>query len=369
MATLILKATEKCNSNCYYCDVVYNKKNASSMSVEVLEQVFIRINEFLEDDTGQRIEILWHGGEPLLMGTEFYQQAVSFQERYCRNTQSRINHGMQTNLNALNENFLEIFKALGITSVGTSYDPIPHMRGPGKNIDSDIYNRNFMRGISILDENDISWGVIYVVTRKSLPRARDLFFFLTNLGLSGNININPVLIYDSKRTDVAITSEEYVSFLGEFFEFWWERRRRFPAIEPFRSLVENIINRKNRLFCVYSGNCAFQNINISPSGEASQCGRSDDWGLLQYGNIFERSLKDILKNPQRDALIERNDILRQTECKDCRFWNICHGGCPLDSYSRHGDFVHKSEWCSSRINFIEKYFEPITGVKYVPFGN
>lgn len=369
MAAIILKATEKCNSNCYYCDVVYKKNTGTSMPLDILELTFFRINEYLKTFPDEKIELLWHGGEPLLLGPKYYWSAFKFQEKHCPETTNRIEHNIQTNLTCFNEGFVEIFQKLGINVIGTSYDPVPHMRGPGKPIDSDKYNKRFMKALNILEKHRIGWGMIYVVTKKSLAKPLDVFLFLTNLRLSGGINFNPVLIYDKERRDVAITPEEFVEFLGEIFPIWWKYRHRYPDIEPFKSLVDNIIEEGLSLGCVDSGDCTYHHINIAPDGETSQCGRSADWGLLQYGNIKEKSFDEILHNKQRDQLEKRVKKLPLKDCKGCRFWELCHGGCPLDAYSQHKDFMHKSEWCDAKRGFIEKNFEPITETKFTPRGD
>lgn len=366
MATVIFKATEKCNSNCYYCDVVRKENTGESMSLDVLETAFIRFDEYLNEFPDEKIELLWHGGEPLLLGVDYYRTAIGLLDERCKNTKSRIKHNIQTNLTCFTEDFVEIFNDLGITAVGTSYDPEPHMRGPGASIDSDTYNRRFIRGLNTLENNGFGWGMIYVVTKKSLSKPLDVFYFLTNLKITGGVNFNPVLIYDEERKGIAVTPEEYVDFLGEIFPEWWGNRHRYPDIEPFKSLVNNIINGHRSLSCVDSGNCTYHHINITPDGETSQCGRSADWGLLQYGNIREKSLKEIIEDIQRRELEERVNYLRENDCAECRFWEICHGGCPLDAYSRHKDFMHKSEWCNAKRGFIEKYFEPITGSRFEP---
>ena len=364
MATIIVKATEKCNSNCYYCDVVYKKDTGKSMPLEILETLFIRINEFLKAEIGERVEILWHGGEPLLLGPQYYMSALKLQDKHCLDTKNRITHNIQTNLTCFNSEFMQPFKELGIHSIGTSYDPEPHMRGPGKRIDSDTYNRRFMQALELLDRNDIAWGLIYVVTKKSLAKPLDIFLFLSNLTMGKGFNMNPVLIYDDKRKNIAITPEEFVEFLGAIFPYWWKYRQRYPDVNPFKGLVENVINRDLSLSCGDSGACTYHHINVAPDGQTSQCGRSADWGLLQYGNIRDKSLGEILHDQQRDPLNERIEVLPKTECSDCRFWDICHGGCPLDAYSQHGSFMHKSEWCEAKRGFMERYFEPVTGVKF-----
>ena len=336
------------------------------MSLDLLEVVFTRINEYLEGNPSENIEILWHGGEPLLLGPQYYRTALEFQEKYCRETNGRITHNIQTNLTCFTEEYVEVFRNLGISSVGTSYDHEPHMRGFGKERDSDSYNKKFMTALGLLERRGFGWGMIYVVTKKSLTRPLEIFFHLTNMRLSGGISFNPVLIYDEERKDVEVTPAEYVEFLGAIFPCWWKNRQRYPDVEPFRSLMQNIIEGQVSLGCVDSGTCTYHQINVAPDGEASQCGRSSDWGLLSYGNILEKTFSKILQDKQRDQLHERVKILPTTECLGCRIWDLCHGGCPLDAYSKHKDFMHKSEWCESKKEFIYKYFEPITGVKFCP---
>lgn len=366
MTALILKVTEKCNSNCAYCDVVMNKTRAKEMSLEVLELVFQRINEYLKNDPDEQITLIWHGGEPMLPGPDYYRAATQLFHRICGNTKNRINQMMQSNLTLFSEDFVRIFRELGINQMGTSYDPEPHLRGPGSPNNSDLYNRQFMRGHALAVKHGFGAGIIYVITQKSLKNPLDIFIFLSNLSPGGGFNMNPVLIYDNERQDLAITPEEYVSFLGAIFPFWWEHRKRYFDMQPFNTLTKIIRDKENCFHCAESGECAFNHINIDPSGEASHCGRSSDWDLLSYGNVRDRSLEEILSDPQRKELSRRNQILLSGECRDCRLWNICHGGCPLDPYPEHSSFMHKSKWGCARGTFIKKHFEPVTGLRYAP---
>ena len=142
MATVILKVTEQCNSNCYYCDVTYKPGYKHSMSLEILEVVFQRINEYLISHPKETVKLIWHGGEPLILGAGYYRRAVWLLGAHCSETLPRINHVIQTNLTCFDQSFVGPFKSLGISGVGTSFDPEPHMRGPGSDIDSDITMRD-----------------------------------------------------------------------------------------------------------------------------------------------------------------------------------------------------------------------------------
>jgi len=366
MATMILKATETCNSRCSYCDVVGKKSPRTSMSHEMLEIVFRRIGEFLAANPGDKMEIIWHGGEPLLLGADYFREAKRLQDLRCAGVADRISHTMQSNLIAFDDSFVEPLRALGVRSIGTSFDAEPGVRGGGRASDTEAYNRKFLKGVVSLERHGFSWGMIYVVTRRSLARPLDVFHQLTNLQLAGSISLNPVLLYGGQDRSLAVTPAELVEFLGAIFPTWWRQRARFPPFEPFRSYAENIVAGRTRFACVDSGACSFQHVNVAPDGAASQCGRASDWNLLPYGNVADRPLAEILRDPQRQELHRRYPVLREGECAGCRFWGLCHGGCPLDSWSAHGTFDHKSEWCEAKRGFIERYFEPVTGATWTP---
>ena len=366
MPTIILKVTEKCNSNCAYCDVVSNRSQAEHMSLNILEILFKRMNAFLEAHPGETIHVTFHGGEPLLVGTEFYRAAYAFHLRYLRSKGDHIRYGIQSNLTLFSEEFAKVFHDLGMDNIGTSYDPEPHVRGPGVSHDSNLYNRMFMQGDGVAQRSGFTSGIIYVVTKKSLKNPLKVFHYFTNLRPGGAFDIHPVLLYYHRREELAITPAEYVSFLGAIFPVWWKYQHRYPNVEPFHSMLKIIKKGELSLPCTLSGACAYQHVNVDPCGETSQCGRSSDWGLLPYGNIRERSLEEILCDPARDELCRRNDILLQGECRGCRFWMLCHGDCPLDSYPKHSDFLHRSEWGCAGKTFIEQYFEPITGLRFHP---
>jgi len=362
MKVIIFKPVEICNSNCIYCDVV-KKGSHAIMSYQLLELVFSRFNEFLECHPDESLQLIWHGGEPCLLGVDYFKKAIEIQNRICKNTKTRIEHAIQSNLTLISQEFLEVFRKLGIEMIGTSYEPIPHMRGPGENRDSEQYNRKFLEGIRLLEKNNFNWGVIYVITRKSLDKPLDIFYFLTNFKLNVAPCLNPVKIFDKDVHNLAISPHEIADWLGTIYQVWYKHRDRFPHVRPFQSLTESIENKKFSLGCEDSGHCAYNWIYIGPEGKTSHCGRSGDYDLLAYGNIRDKTLDEIFNDKQRDLINNRSKILPETECKECRFWGLCHGGCPLDAYMKHKDFNHRYPNCEARKILFEKYIEPVTGIK------
>lgn len=184
MPTLIFKETEACNSNCIYCDVIARKK-PKTISMDHLKKVFVYINEYLEKFPNEYFSIVWHGGEPLIVGVDFYRKVLEFQETYCSSTKSRIEHDIQSNLTLITQEMIDVLKQMGITRVGTSYEPYKGIRGFGPMRDSDAYNKKFFRGIELLQKNGMTWGFIYVVTKNVIDKPLEIFNLLSNFKVKG----------------------------------------------------------------------------------------------------------------------------------------------------------------------------------------
>lgn len=363
MLKIIFKPTERCNSNCRYCDVV-RKRKTPDMTREMLKLVFSRIGEYLAATPGEAVKLVWHGGEPLLLGADYFRFAADCEDRFLGAEKKRLLHSVQSNLTLLTPEILDAAKLLRLESFGTSYEPMPEVRGFGHGVDWQAYNKKLESAVELLKSSGFRYGIIYVVTRKSLDRATDIFHALTNFCGQGGVIINPVLIYGEDPCGLRITPEQFAGFIGEIFPVWWKNRQRYPSIFPFEQYVNNIIHGEKSLSCNDSGDCARSFMYIGPAGSVSQCGRAADWNIVSYGNIRERSLAEILADGRRGDFERRNVLLRTGECRGCRLWGLCHGGCPLDSFPANGDILHKSYLCQATKIFVEKYFEPITGTRY-----
>ena len=361
MITIIFKAVEKCNSNCIYCGVI-KKRQDVVMQYDLLQEVFQKINDYLLKFPEEKIVFTWHGGEVCLLGAEYFYKAIELLDRCCRTTKARIKHLVQTNLTLINQNIIDAFKILGIESVGSSYEFIPHIRGFGKNRDSMAYNKKFFEGINLIEKNGLSWGVIYVVHKQSLNNPLEVFQMLVNLNVACPPKFNKIYIYDEDKYHLAITGREFADFLGAIMPFWWAHRERFPNITPFSHFYDSYTRKMNRMDCELAGRCSHKWLYIGATGKVSQCGRAGDFEVLSYGNIQDQTLEKLLNNPQRNDIGNRIAILQDTECKDCKFWMVCHGGCPLDAMVVKGSMYRKATHCEWVKPFLAEYFEPITGL-------
>jgi uncharacterized protein len=361
MAVIIFKAIEKCNSNCIYCDVIRKHQN-EIMPYDLLELVFKRINEYLEETPEDDVHLTWHGGEACLLGADYFRKALEFQNRHCAGTKDRIIHLIQSNMTVMTQELVNVFKELGIDRIGSSFEVLPNIRGIGKNRDSKKYNEQFFRGVNLAEKNGLSWGFIYVVHRLSLPHAERILYTLNNLNPKTPPAFNMIYCFVDDEHRIGITATEYADFLGKILPIYWADQERFGEVKPIATLI-NAIRGKGGLVCDYSGQCGNRWMYIGPKGDTSHCGKGGDFGFIDYGSIRDVTLRQVLYHPKREPILSRQATLPRGECRDCRFWGICHGGCPMDAYAAYHDFSRKTGVCEWIKRFVEVYLEPVTGLR------
>lgn len=346
---LTLKVTERCNSSCSYCSV--RRSDGAHMGSSVLAALFTRVDEYLREDPLRDLELLWHGGEPLILGTRYFAKAAELLESRCASTRSRIRNLLQTNLTALREDFLDVFARLDIRSVGTSFDPEPHVRGPGRKVDSERYARRWMRGLRILERNGIAWGINYVVTRKSLTNPRAVFFFLTNLSPTGRVTLSPVQIDSERGKELEITVDEYVHFLGEVFPVWRRRPHRYPELSPFSGLHRPNTSDPRALQQVH-------HLTIAPDGAVGHSGRGSGRRPIDYGHVDDLPLAELFA----EDVARREEMCaaraRRHDCPACPVWRWCGAGRVQDAFSQNERFSTECEWCDGKRRFVERYVDP-----------
>jgi uncharacterized protein len=361
VATIIVEPTGACNASCAYCYAAGRAPTPSTvMSPETLELLFVRINEYLVERPRETMGVVWHGGEPLLLGPRFFAAAVELQRRRCPGVADRIRHAIQSNLTLLTSELAGLLKALGIHTVGSSCDPATDLRGLGRERDAAAYDRRHREGLALLQREGLRAGVIYVVTRPALDRPLQVFRRLTELPVTGPIDFIPVVLAQGAG-ELEVTGEEYAAFLGAIFPEWWAARDRLPEIGPFSLLTRNLLEGVRQLPCRDSGRCAYVYVNVAPDGRLSHCNRTSGCSQLDYGSLHDRSLTQVLADPRRKPLLDRNRVLFEGECRGCRFWPICHGGCPMDSWTRTGSLMHRTMFCEAKRAFIERHVEPLIG--------
>ncbi len=352
---IIMKPTESCNGTCIYCSAEGAMDKGKVLPADRLPVLFEILAGWLKEQDRRNLRFTWHGGEPLLCGPEYYGTVVTEQRRVFGNEMWRVKNTMQSNLSLVTAKWVPYLRELiGDQAIGTSFDIVDGIRGLAGGRDlAEVW----LQALNLLRSSNVRIGVVYVVHRKSLPRAKDLYYYFRNLDAGLNVRFNP--LYTEGRAarkeldGLRITAEEYGEFLVDLSDVWLAdnmRSRVMPLTEWYRAWRGTF-----RLCCDSRGTCYETHLGINPDGDVYGCGRASDNGVHVLGNIFEDDLNEILERRSRGELASRSAYLKAGHCRDCRYWELCHGGCPMMAWLYYGDLLRESYFCAARMRLFEHY--------------
>jgi uncharacterized protein len=354
--TVILKASDRCNGACAYCSV--GPAGRHTMTWEAFETLARELERLVERWGLRGLNLTFHGGEPTLLGTAFIDRAC----RRLRRLPVPVTFLLQSNLLKVTAPMIEVIERHDIV-VGTSFDPLTGRRRLADG--SDAWQR-WRRSYLACAARGVAPGAIFVVTRPALGRARELFAaadaIAAESGRRFGIQLNP--IYGQGRAasedDLLVTPQEFGRFLVDAWTIWEETGRRH-GLNPVRSFVDAIERprRRHQITCSFAGNCAATHVGVDHALNVAGCGRRLDSKAF-LGNLGERPLVDILETSEERRLVAtRAARLAEGPCRGCRFFGLCHGGCPDDACLAAGDLMARHDWCAAYTMLFEAITERV----------
>jgi len=370
---VILLPTNKCNVNCEYC---FEDKTDDRLSLEQLSTVITKILDFMDEGGTPRLTLHWQGGEIMTMPPEWFDQAYELIQvlAYTRNKQ--IDHGLQTNMIAYSSRWNGIIKRMFGNSVGTSMD-YPNLFRKLFRGGPDDYTRIWIRNVEAARAAGIGVGVIAVTNQATLALGADRFysFFVDELGIT-DFQVNtpfPGGEQNDTKRDLALENEQLSRFFIELTDVWIERGRTAGVkLGPVDQLLAHFSGEPSCLPCIWQSNCADEFIAIDARGFVAQC---DCWVTSYpeyfFGNIFEcDTLSNLLRNsPARKQFIDRPAAIVDQDCIECDYLSMCHGGCPVRTYTMHHTLLTKDPYCHlyrSLFRHTEEAAARLAGLSLLP---
>ncbi len=348
---LIKPSGSDCNIDCHYC---FYKNRAPQvgqgkqrMTLEVLEKL---VKDFL----ALRFPVsnfAWQGGEPTLMGLDFYKKLVEYQKQYGQAGQE-VSNALQTNAIVLNDNwcrFLHDHKFL----VGISID--------GPKAMHDYYRVDFsgagtfdkvMQAIEKCKEYDVKYNTLTLLNNINVEHPDEIFDFLVDIGVKylqfiPCVELDPVT---NEVTDFSITPQQYGDFMCRVFDRWYDYGPDQLSIRDFDSILSYYINGEHTI-CTFARQCA-QYIVVEHKGDCFPCDFfvKPEWKL---GNIFETPIGEIANGKKKREFAR----LKQKICNKCLLCShlaICRAGCMKDRSPFDKDnFGRESYFCQSYKKFFD----------------
>ena len=314
-----------CNLSCEYC-FYRHVRNAppsrSFMSEETFSCLMNNFSFITNDDEKKVIDLIWHGGEPLLRGYSFYDHVADLSQ-YVLPKNLEIHQCLQTNGTMIDKRWASLFKKRKIL-VGVSIDGTQRMHDMFRRGHSRPSFAESFRGLQILQDADVPNGIVTVVHRGNVSHPDEVFEFLQESG-SPHMQLSACFECGS-ADDFSVTPEEYSRFVCRLFDLW------IAAGDPDVTIafIDEIVNfflGKEVSDCLLGDQCD-KFVVLDWDGTIRTCSGLGNCGMLPLGNIHTDSLPNILGNTSGIELYCSIHKQRLSVCSPCEWYGLCHGGCP-----------------------------------------
>ena len=339
-----------CNLDCTYCFYLEKEKLYApaqenwKMSEEVLE---LYVQQQIEAQDVPGVDFAWQGGEPTLMGIEFFRRAVELQKQYGEG--KKITNAFQTNGILLDDEwgaFLaenEFLVGLSIDGPREFHDRYRVDKGQKPTFD------RVVAALNVLAKHKVEFNTLTVVQHHNADHPLEVYRFLKDLGShfmqfipiveraarepadDGLELIGPTFEGRAKVTGWSVGSAQYGKFLARIFDEWVSGDVGERFVQIFDVSLGSWLGQDASL-CIFAETCGNALI-IEHNGDLYSC---DHFVYPEYklGNVKDWSIRDMVASPeQRKFGQDKKDSLPQF-CRECEYLFACHGGCPKQRFTR-----------------------------------
>lgn len=356
--SIILLPTNKCNVNCEYC---FEDKTDDRMSLDQLAVVMRKVFDYMDEVSLQALTIHWQGGEAMMMPPEWFERAFDLIQNAAAKKGKLVEHGLQSNMIGYNSRWNSIIERMFGNSVGTSMD-YPNLHRKLFNGSASDYTRIWKYNVQSALAAGIAIGVIAVPNQATLDAGADKFYsyFVDEIGVQSFQVNTPFPGGEGNQTkrSLGLDVDELGQFIADLADVWLERGyNEGVKLGPIDELVKTFTSGNGCLPCIWQANCADEFISIDARGFVAQC---DCWVTSYpeyfFGNIYEsESLGRMLaESSARRKFVERPAAIIPHDCIECDYLSMCHGGCPVRTYTFSGTMFEKDPYCKVYLAIFRK---------------
>ncbi|UCE53191.1 MAG: anaerobic sulfatase maturase [Desulfobacterales bacterium] len=348
-----------CNLNCTYCfytekDNLYDGFGPFRMPREVLESF---IHQYIECQDTPEAQFAWQGGEPALLGIDYFRSVVSLQEKYAGG--KKVSNTIQTNGTLLTDDWCRFFKKRDFL-VGLSID------GPRKLHDRYRVKGNggpsfdkVMSGLALLRKHKVSFNTLTVVNDHNSFRPLEVYRFLKRIGdghmqfipaverlpddAAENLGLNLAIppfngdtAASSQLTPWSVSPEQLANFYIRIFDEWVRHDVGTVFVQFFDVALGNWLGAGSGL-CQFSPTCGMAGA-LEHNGDLYSC---DHYVYPKHklGNIMETPLSELMASETQQRFGNSKLDSLPAYCKACEVRPACHGDCPKHRFAETPDGV------------------------------
>ena len=339
---LIKPASYSCNLRCTYCfylekEAIF-KKTRPRMTPDVLERM---IASFMSLDLPQ-YGFGWQGGEPTLMGVDFFKQVVALQQTHGK-TGDHVSNGLQTNGTRLNDEFCDLLAKFHFL-VGLSMDGPPEIHDSQRITHLGRGSHHLvMRGLENLDKHHVEHNAMCLVTQANVKKPALVYNYFKELGMFFHQYIECVEFDEKgKLLPFAVGGHEWGEFMCGIFDEWKKSGDMYTvSVRLFDSIIFRLVEGRQNV-CAMAPDCR-QYFCVEHNGDVFPC----DFHVLpewRLGNIMSDGWMDMFESDKFKNFGSRKNQWND-DCANCGYLDFCQGCCPKNRPGHGEDPRKKSVLC------------------------
>lgn len=321
---LVKPASADCNLRCRYCFYLdhcdfYPDSRHHRMSEETLEQM---VRTYMKTPQPQ-YSFGWQGGEPTLMGLDFFRKAVEFQQRHGSSGAS-VGNGLQTNGTLITDEMARFFAHYHFLA-GVSLDGPEDIHDKYRlTIDDRGSHADVLRGLERLRTHGVEFNILTLVSESNVKQARRVYEYLCDRDFLFHQYIPCVEpAPEGGVLPFSISGEQWGEFMCTIFDLWYDGDTRRVSVRLFDSILALLLDGIRNV-CHFGANCC-QYFVVEHNGDIYPCDFFVETPLY-LGNIHQTSWADLQRSP---AYRQFGALKRKwhPDCAECEFGWICRGDC------------------------------------------
>lgn len=326
--SFILKCTRECNFACSYC--TDRKQTDSLLPVDAM--IGFMKNAIGGSQT-QRTAFVFHGGEPLLLGTDYFLKILYLQS-LC-NASGTITNVIQSNASLITPEWIE-FLELHKIRLGISLDGPPESHDKFRRYAlGGATSQDVIANIQTLKEAGVLFGILCVASDALIDcGAERVFRFFRDMHVT-RVSFLPLRVPQIHFKNQAKASEfydyrqRYASFMCEIYRLWIEHDDPAFKIRELESKLNTLVGGVPTT-CVDNGPCVGRVFGVDSNGTIAHCDKFFHDDDFCFGNLAETTIDDIVRSEKLARAQEIEANARQ-QCASCDWFSICRGGCLKDA--------------------------------------
>jgi uncharacterized protein len=338
---LIKPASADCNLRCDYCFYIEHLTNKKTrMNYETLEKV---IYSYMSNNQNQ-YSFAWQGGEPTIMGVEFFKKALELQTKLLPKGSSLVN-SLQTNATLIDEEMAAFFTENKFL-LGVSLDgPRSYHNLYRKTIEDGPSHAKVMQGIDCLRKAKTEFNILTLVSNINVQNPKEIYKYFKDKGFFYHQYIPCVEEKMGKTLPWSITGEQWGDFLLGIFKQWVRNDIHKVSIREFDSIINYLVTGVPSV-CTMDKDCR-QYFVVEYSGDIYPC----DFFVseeMKLGNINNNNFEELWESEQfRKFGKAKMDF--SEDCLSCPYLELCYGGCQKNRINRK-----KTLLCEGYKNFYKE---------------